>query len=555
MENKKSMKLKFVTVLLLFALVPVLFAVILSVTIAATELKSNMEEDASKKLKVAAENLASYYEWDIIELGAPTYEHDYVDSLKGDGIELTVFENDVRYMTSLLNADGSRNEGTNANADIWATVRSGKDYEAKNVAINGKKYFVYYVPIYGKENQIYGMAFAGEPQTAVEDAISSVIMKMVIIAVIIMLAIAAVAVFLALSFKKPMVKTVDVIENLVGGDITTEIDLSSSISELDAIADCIKTLQQTLYTSIGGVKTTAERLGGAAFNVENLADSSNEGTSQISIAINESAIGAQSMAENVQDVNEMVINMGYSLEEINDSVRRLSAASESIKVANVEASNYMQTVSESSDNSVIATQQVTEQIGLTNNAIQDIDHAVDLILEIANQTKLLALNASIEAARSGEAGRGFAVVAEQISALAQQSSQGANEIRMSADKMTEMSGKTVIQAGEIFNLIKREKEAIVATQSKFEALSSEVESSLIEIAAIKEKADALDVVKNRITASVSDLSAISEENAASNQQVSASVENIAASVNNTKVRSTEMADMSRELMGLVEYFK
>lgn len=553
--NRKRSK-KFITVILMFSLIPMFVAVVFAVVIAANQLESNMEKAENKKLKVATENLAAYYEWDITEFGEPTYEHDYVDSLKSEDIELTIFKDNIRYMTSLLNDDGSRNEGTEASDEVWASIQRGEDYTG-TVYIGDIKYYVYYSPLYAdsSESEIWGMAFAGVPASDVDSSVRNTVIVIVIASVLVSVVIAVLAVLLAVHYKKPMIQTVQAVDLISNGNISASIDLHSTIFELNQIADCIKSLQSALIASIGGVKNTANELGDTVNDVKKLSNSSYEGTTQISQAVNELSIGAQSMAQNVQDVNALIIEMGKDLEDISGSIYNLSNASESIRFANDDAAEYMEQVAKSSDNSVLASKKISEQINSTNDAIQEIGKAVDLILEIASQTELLALNASIEAARAGEMGRGFAVVASEISNLAKQSSDGANDIRGIANKMRQMSEETVSQAEGITNLIMEEKKAVTASQDKFNILSEQVESSIREIAAIEEKTGGLNVVKENIMSSITDLSAISEENAAANEEVTASIESIASACEETSSRSDNMEKMSEKLRELVGFFK
>ena len=130
-----------------------------------------------------------------------------------------------------------------------------------------------------------------------------------------------------------------------------------------------------------------------------------------------------------------------------------------------------------------------------------------------------------------------------------------NEIRQIADQMTKMSGETVKKAEGIALIINEEKESIDATRSKVEILSAEVEKAIEEIAIIRDKVESLGGVKDGIMSNVSDLSSVSEENAASNEEVTASVENIAMAVSDTKDESITMSDSSRQMSELVSFFK
>ena len=178
-----------------------------------------------------------------------------------------------------------------------------------------------------------------------------------------------------------------------------------------------------------------------------------------------------------------------------------------------------------------------------------------MISSIASQTNLLALNASIEAARAGEAGRGFAVVATEIGSLSDQSDASAKEIKKIVDKIVEQSEKSVELSSEVAEIITKQQEYIEETQSKFNILNDEIGASIGGINSISEKITALEQVKTTIVGSVQDLSAISEESAASNQQVSASVSNIASSVTDIDSSSQSIKSMADELNESVSYFR
>ncbi|MBR0149666.1 MAG: cache domain-containing protein [Lachnospiraceae bacterium] len=552
-------KIRFSSMVLMMGLIPTIVATVLCVVIAGVQIRKNMEEAYVQKLQAAATSLTKNYEEQLWAKGEIEYEesHDFVDSLKEQDIDLTVFEGDTRFMTSLYKADGQRNEGSQAGADVYAQVKTGQDYSSHNTMINDQKYFVYYVPLYSDEaeTQFYGMGFAGSPAADVEKSVNHIIFLLILAGVIVCIIASVAIVLISKKVSAPLAVIVEAAQSIAGGDITDTFEVSSGVDEFDKVVSAIDELHETLGRAVFGIKDMAQVLEDKTGHVSSLAETASVGTDQISQAINELAIGAQQMAESVQDVNTMIIEMGNSLGDIEENVEMLSAGSESIKAANNEASDYMIQVAKASDSSVVATREISEQIEETNAAISNIGHAVQLILSIASQTQLLALNASIEAARAGEAGRGFAVVAEEISALAQQSSDGANEIRQIADQMTKMSGETVKKAEGIALIINEEKESIDATRSKVEILSAEVEKAIEEIAIIRDKVESLGGVKDGIMSNVSDLSSVSEENAASNEEVTASVENIAMAVSDTKDESITMSDLSRKMNELVSFFK
>lgn len=191
----------------------------------------------------------------------------------------------------------------------------------------------------------------------------------------------------------------------------------------------------------------------------------------------------------------------------------------------------------------------------TNPPIAKINDAVELILDITDQTKLLSLNASIEAAHAGDAGKGFAVVAEEIKKLSEQSSHGADSIQRVARDIQEKSKLSVSLAENVKAMIATEQKDILDTQKCFDDLGAAITDSVSVMDSIAEKTVQLGAIKNGLISNINDLSAISEENAASNQEVTASVTGIAESVKEIVEGSDNVKSVSVELADLMKYFR
>ena len=198
---------------------------------------------------------------------------------------------------------------------------------------------------------------------------------------------------------------------------------------------------------------------------------------------------------------------------------------------------------------------ISEKVRVTNDSIGKIGEAVNIISDIASQTNLLSLNASIEAAKAGEAGKGFGVVAGEIKKLAERSDESAEQIRDLVAEVEGLSGECVDAAEGMKALIDSEREKLLSAQEKFRALEGEIKTSLAEIDSVSEVISRLDGIKNTILEAVNDLAATSEETSATNEEVAASVGGIAENVKKVADDTETMNKLADGLSEAVSHFQ
>lgn len=556
-NGTKGKRLDFLRVIMLIGSVPLLSAIIILTIYAAMKMENELETSTYARLRACAISVQKYFEWDIREeiLEKDDVSYEFIDSLQKNEIELTFFEGDMRFITSIKDKSGNRVEGTKASEEVWNIVKTGKDYQSDGIDISGVKYYVYYTPVCTDDGKVIGMAFAGEKEAIVNDARNNLMISFVKIALVLTVVYLIILIWLARVIRKPLAKTAADIENIANGNISNEISGSSQIAETDKLITASRILKEKLNDIVSGVNEHVLNLQQDTASLKERADFCNDGTKQISQAMEELSVTAVTLAENVQDVNAKSLEMGNAITDIDGDVQVLSDNSNHMDKANEDAAKSIETVLDSSNRSSAIVEKITNQIEETNQAISSINEAVDLIMDITGQTSLLSLNASIEAARAGQAGRGFAVVADEIKKLSEQSAQGADAIKQVADNIFEKSNESVALVNEVKELIGKEQEDISVTKESFEILSKTINDNLVAVSRISEKTKQLDTIKQAIIGNINDLSAISEENAASNQEVSANITNIAESIDEMNAATGHVNNISEELAQLMEYFK
>ncbi len=151
---------------------------------------------------------------------------------------------------------------------------------------------------------------------------------------------------------------------------------------------------------------------------------------------------------------------------------------------------------------------IYEQTNTTNESAMKIREATTLITSIAEETNLLSLNASIEAARAGDQGRGFAVVASQIQKLAEQSNESARQIENIIDSLIEDSQKSVATMEDVKKIMESQSESVGRTNERFTQVRNGITQSLDGVNQIADKTKRLDEARVNVVDVVQNLTAI-----------------------------------------------
>jgi twitching motility protein PilJ len=228
--------------------------------------------------------------------------------------------------------------------------------------------------------------------------------------------------------QQAILRLLDELSSLADGDLTVQATVTEDIT--GAIADSINYAIEALRELVATVNDSSILVDAAAKQTE--------GTSRHLLR------AAETQSKQAAAASESMTRMAVSIEEVSGNAERCSdVARHSVEVAHKGGEAVRRTIA--GMNTIRETiQDTSKRIKRLGESSQEIGNIVELIEEIAEQTNILALNASIEASRAGEASRGFAVVADEVQKLAERSTNATKKIEVLVSTIQSDTNEAVV---------------------------------------------------------------------------------------------------------------
>ncbi|WP_303674859.1 GAF domain-containing protein [Vampirovibrio chlorellavorus] len=257
----------------------------------------------------------------------------------------------------------------------------------------------------------------------------------------------------------------------VNGEITGTMDffttetLNPSAQRLEAL----KTVGKLVSANIERIQKQeaetrkSEQIKQSSMELSSFSDQLKDANLQIGTAMDGNVQKSQHVADMAEDSNRNIQTLASAITEMSSSVEEISRNTQ-------QASQITHNAEKKAEES----KKIMDELGRSS---QEINSVIDLIKDIASQTNLLALNATIEAASAGDAGKGFAVVANEVKALAKQSAEATENIRLKIETIqqnTQTAIQTIVSIAETVEEINEIIRTIASAVEEQSATSSEI---------------------------------------------------------------------------------
>ncbi|AUS97050.1 hypothetical protein CDQ84_10910 [Clostridium thermosuccinogenes] len=409
------------------------------------------------------------------------------DFTKGTEVLLTVFQDDMRAATNVVNENGQRIIGTQAAKEVTERViNQGKPY--LGVAdVLGKSVHTYYEPIRDSSGAIIGMWSVGIYTDVVSKKIDNTILMIVLFAGVLAAAGMIISYILGSVLAKSIKLVQDRLHMMEEGKFDFRFDerLLNRKDELGMMAQSAKNMQKRVADIIKTIQLESENVKVMTEKSLKSMEQAHEGievisatTEELSSGIEETSASTEQMRDFTYEIESKVSNMEERTLQGEHLADEIKQRAEKLKG---ETDVSYQNALDIYDRTNV---QLRESIKRTE-AIEEIGELSKTILDITSRTNLLALNAAIEAARAGEAGKGFAVVADEIRVLATNSKNAVSRINDIINNVSEAVENVVEDSKALLefvdNQVLKDYKMLVNTSLQYAQDADKVQEVITEI--------------------------------------------------------------------------
>lgn len=416
------------------------------------------------------------------------------------------------------------------------------------------QWITFLAPIRGNDGTviaIYGIDFIYE---SVVDRLFLVKTKVIAIAAGSILLSILIIVYILRRLLNPLRQMAVRAKEAAQGDLTVNVPVTSG-NEIGQAATAFNEMITSLRQLANKINITSSEVLTSSDQLKSIAGQTEAATNEIAQSISQVAVNAEAQLLSTSESQRAMTEMSVGIQRIAESSTLVSDLATDTARLSTDGARVIDLTVKQMETIAERVEQATDDMNTLNQSSEQIGEIVSHITEVANQTHLLALNASIEAARAGEHGKGFAVVALEIRKLAERSRESSLEI---SNILLEISQR--LQALAV-SLQASSTEAMEGTRlanasgESFREILNSIKQVSDQVQEVSSAAEQMSAGSEEISASLVELEHSSQVSAANSEEVAAASEEQLASVEEVVSSSMQLSSLAQQLREAVSKFK